>query len=148
MLEGELLLLVSCGGVLLTIKKRVIFTSAALISSFLPGPMAPVAAAQPVQYSYAVANGTTDAHYVPVMTRRRRRYLRRGQYYANSRPRYVVKRRSKGKSAAIIGGSAAAGAGIGALAGGGKGAGIGAIAGGAAGLIYDRKTHKKVVREY
>jgi outer membrane lipoprotein SlyB len=132
----------------MTIKKRIIFTSAALISSFVPGPTTPIAAAQPVQYSYAVANGTTNAHYVPVMTRRRRRYLRRRQYYSTSRPRYVVKRRSTGKSVAIVGGSAAAGAGIGALAGGGKGAGIGAIAGGAAGLIYDRKTHKKVVREY
>ncbi|HEY6390269.1 MAG TPA: hypothetical protein VIX89_03255 [Bryobacteraceae bacterium] len=64
------------------------------------------------------------------------------------RHHYVVKRRSKKKSAAIIGGSAAGGAAIGALAGGGKGAAIGAIAGGGAGFIYDRKTHKKVVRQY
>jgi hypothetical protein len=49
---------------------------------------------------------------------------------------------------AIVGGSAAAGAGIGALAGDPTGAGIGAIAGGTAGFIYDRKTHKKVVRQY
>ena len=49
--------------------------------------------------------------------------------------------RSKGKSAAIVGGSAAAGAGIGAIAGGGKGAAIGAISGGGAGFIYDRLTH-------
>jgi len=48
--------------------------------------------------------------------------------------------RSVGKSALIVGGSAAAGAGIGALAGGGKGAGIGAIAGGLGGFIYDRLT--------
>lgn len=130
------------------IKKRIIFAFAALIAFFAPGPMAPSVAAEPVQYKYAVANGTTEAHFVPVITRRRRRYLRRRNYYASSRPRYVVRRRSKAKSAAIVGGSAAAGAGIGALAGGGKGAGIGAIAGGAAGLIYDRKTHKKVVREY
>ena len=127
------------------IKKRIIFGTAALVSFFTPGPMEPGVAAEPVQY--AVNNGSTEAQYVPVITRRRRRYVRRN-YYAASRPRYVVRRRSKAKSAAIIGGSAAAGAGIGALAGGGKGAGIGAIAGGAAGLIYDRKTHKKVVREY
>lgn len=38
---------------------------------------------------------------------------------------------SKGKSAGIIGGSGAAGA------------GIGALAGGVVGLIYNRKTHKK-----
>jgi len=46
-------------------------------------------------------------------------------------------------SVAIVGGSAGAGAVIGALAGGGKGAGIGALAGGGAGLVYDRMTHKR-----
>jgi len=51
--------------------------------------------------------------------------------------------RSTKKSAEIVGGSAAAGAAIGALAGGGKGAGIGALSGGAAGFIYDRLTHNK-----
>ena len=132
----------------MTIRKRIIFGSAALVSFFAPGPMEPGMAAEPVQYRYAVANRSSEAQYTPVVTQRRRRYVRRNNYYATSRPRYVVRRRSKAKSAAIIGGSAAAGAGIGALAGGGKGAGIGAIAGGAAGLIYDRKTHKKVVREY
>lgn len=50
--------------------------------------------------------------------------------------------RSAGKSALIIGGSAATGAAIGGLAGGGKGAAIGAVSGGAAGLIYDRLTRK------
>jgi hypothetical protein len=48
--------------------------------------------------------------------------------------------RSLGKSVLIVGGSAAAGAGIGALAGGGKGAGIGAIVGGLGGFIFDRAT--------
>ena len=67
-------------------------------------------------------------------------------HYVAPQPRYVVRKRSKGKSAAIVGGSAAGGALIGALAGGGKGAAIGAVAGGGAGYLYDRKTHNKTVR--
>jgi hypothetical protein len=51
--------------------------------------------------------------------------------------------RSAGKSAAIIGGSAAAGAVIGGLAGGGKGAAVGAVAGGIGGLIVDRTTRDR-----
>jgi hypothetical protein len=63
--------------------------------------------------------------------------------YEERRPRVVTRERSFGHSAAIVGGSAGAGAVIGAVAGGGKGAGIGALAGGAGGFIYDRLTHKK-----
>jgi outer membrane lipoprotein SlyB len=133
----------------MSIKKRFGFAAVGLIAFFAPDTLIPNAAAQDVQYRYAVANSGTEAQFVPVITQRRRRYVRRRRYYATStRPRYVVKRRSKAKSIAIVGGSAAAGAGIGALAGGPTGAGIGAIAGGTAGFIYDRKTHKKVVREY
>jgi hypothetical protein len=53
------------------------------------------------------------------------------------------KKRSWEKEALIIGGSAAGGAGIGALAGGKKGAAIGAASGGVAGLIYDLTTRNR-----
>jgi hypothetical protein len=139
--------MILAGGGVGRMKKRMIL-AVAVMSSFV-GPRE-IQAADPMEIGQAetccaVASGTARTNYEPVV-RRRRRYVARRRYV--SRPRYIVKRRSKAKSAAIIGGSAAAGAGIGALAGGGKGAGIGAIAGGAAGLIYDRKTHKKVVRQY
>jgi len=54
--------------------------------------------------------------------------------------------RSWKKSALVIGGSGAAGAGVGALVGGKKGALIGGLAGGAAGSAYEyrkRHHHKK-----
>ena len=67
--------------------------------------------------------------------------------YAAAEPnhgtRVVTQKRSTKKSVAIVGGSAAAGAVIGALAGGGKGAAIGALAGGGGGFVYDRATRKK-----
>jgi hypothetical protein len=44
---------------------------------------------------------------------------------------------------AIVGGSAAAGAVIGGLAGGGKGAALGAVVGGVGGLIVDRATRDR-----
>jgi hypothetical protein len=63
-----------------------------------------------------------------------------------STPRTVSQTQSKRsikKSALIVGGSAGAGAAIGAVAGGGKGAAIGAMSGGVAGLIYDLATRNK-----
>jgi hypothetical protein len=62
-----------------------------------------------------------------------------------SRRVVVTRERPLSHSVAIVGGSAGVGAGIGAIAGGGKGAGIGALAGGGAGFIYDRLTHKRKV---
>ena len=68
-------------------------------------------------------------------------------YEPAARPRRTTRSSESGtrswqKEAIIIGGSTAAGAGIGAIVGGKKGAAIGAISGGVAGLIYDMKTRK------
>jgi uncharacterized protein YcfJ len=65
--------------------------------------------------------------------------------YTEPAPRYQENRETRPwtHSAAIVGGSAAGGAAIGALAGGGKGAAIGALAGGAGGFIYDRLTRNR-----
>lgn len=53
------------------------------------------------------------------------------------------KKRTWQKEALIVGGSAGAGAAIGAVAGGKKGAAIGAVSGGVAGLVYDLATRNK-----
>lgn len=64
-------------------------------------------------------------------------------YTLADRERGNLGERSKAKSAMIIGGSSAAGAGVGGAAAGKKGAAIGAIAGGLGGFIYDRKTNNR-----
>jgi hypothetical protein len=64
------------------------------------------------------------------------------RYYGYSEPR------STGKSAAIIGGGAAAGAAVGAVTGGTKGAIIGGAIGAAGGLIYDRTTRNDPNRRW
>src|SRR2546426_4555220 len=69
-------------------------------------------------------------------------------YVSNSAPvsapvYQAHKKRSLQREALIIGGSAGAGAAIGAVAGGKKGAGIGLLSGGVAGLIYDLATRNK-----
>ena len=79
------------------------------------------------------------------------------QQFVESKPRVVERRaaapapaatttkkkRSLEKEILIIGGSAGAGAAIGAVAGGGKGAAVGALSGGVAGLVYDLATRNK-----
>src|SRR5215470_2289519 len=94
-----------------------------------------------------VPSAGTTAVATPVAATGTRVVYRDRVVYRTAAPRYYVHRRSKKHSAEIIGGSALAGAGIGALAGGGKGALIGGLIGGGAGTVYDRATHKKVVRE-
>lgn len=49
----------------------------------------------------------------------------------------------KTRTAKIVGGSAGAGAVVGALVGGGKGAAAGALVGSGAGYIYERKTRRR-----
>ena len=62
---------------------------------------------------------------------------------ASSAPATTSKKRSLEKEILIVGGSAGAGAAIGAAAGGGKGAAVGALSGGVAGLVYDLATRNK-----
>jgi hypothetical protein len=113
------------------------------------------AAANAPSYGPSVNNNCPEpitvqsaAYAPPVYESRYRTYSRPRvvRTYVEQDRDYVVRRRNKrstGKSAAIVAGSAGAGAAIGALAGGGKGAAIGALSGGAAGFVYDRLTHNK-----
>ena len=110
-------------------------------------------AAHSADYAYSGAPYVSDRYVQSIHRPIRVSYAQAGGSYSDSRPyntgyeehTRVVERyhhgRSTGKSVAIVAGSAAGGAAIGAIAGGGKGAGIGALAGGAGGFIYDRLTH-------
>lgn len=64
-------------------------------------------------------------------------------YRGERAPQPFRQQRSLEHQALIVGGSAAAGSAIGAVAGGGKGAAIGALSGGAAGLAYDLLTRNQ-----
>ena len=120
-------------------------------SPFGSPAVAPVAARAPEVATAPVAPpAMAEASAAPVVQNAyyRRTRTRSHRYYRASRAyrprtRVVVRRRPFSHSAAIVGGSAAGGAAIGALAGGGKGAAAGALVGGAGGFIYDRLTHKK-----
>ena len=105
-------------------------------------------AAQPVQAAHGYAaqpvvyRDLQPAQIVPVrQTTRAARPVRTRQIVYDD-PIEVKKKRSVKKSAAIIAGSAAAGAGIGALAKGKKGALIGAAIGGGGAAIWDQITRR------
>ncbi len=99
----------------------------------------------PAAYSYAaqpVYRDLAPAQVVPVQrTTSVARPIRTRQVVYDD-PIEIKKKRSVKKSVAIIGGSAAAGAGIGALAKGKKGALIGAAVGGGAAAIWDQVTRR------
>ncbi|HEY2932000.1 MAG TPA: hypothetical protein VGK99_09650 [Acidobacteriota bacterium] len=67
----------------------------------------------------------------------------RGAYASTAEDRTYRQKRSLKKSAIIVGGSAAGGAVIGAVAGGKKGAVVGGLSGAGAGLVYDLLTRNK-----
>lgn len=102
----------------------------------------PVNYAQPVAYAPAFPGNTQLLPAAQVVTRdvvpQRVVYQRAPERRIVSRPK-----RSVATSALVIGGSAAGGAGIGALIGGKKGAGIGALAGGGAAALWDQITRHK-----
>jgi hypothetical protein len=90
--------------------------------------LVPVArAATPRYVRYAAADRVVDPGYDSQAERRSE----------------VKKTRSWKKSAVIIGGSTAGGAGLGAILGGGRGAKKGAVVGGVAGVVYDIATRNK-----
>lgn len=105
-----------------------------------------VAQPVPASYSYAaqpvVYRDLAPAQVVPVRrTTTAARPIRTRQVVYDD-PIQVKKKRSVKKSAAIIAGSAAAGAGIGAIAKGKKGALIGAAIGGGGAAIWDQITRR------
>jgi hypothetical protein len=65
------------------------------------------------------------------------------RYVAEPRSHTVKRHRSWEREALIVGGSAGAGAAIGAAAKGKRGAAVGALTGGIAGLIYDLATRNR-----
>ena len=129
------------------------FQTPALVQT-LDGQYVEVPGAKPVTYAAAtpLRSAAPAAGIVPVSNRRTTAAPRRTVYTAPAQERggvvereVVVERapeRSWGKTALIIGGSAASGAGVGAVIGGKKGALAGAAIGGGAASIYEATKRK------
>ena len=105
----------------------------------------PVAQPVPAGYSYApqpVYRELAPAQVVPVQRTASVARPVRTRQVVYDEPVQVKKKRSVKKSVAIIGGSAAVGAGVGAIAKGKKGALIGAAIGGGGAAIWDQITRR------
>ncbi|HMJ61821.1 MAG TPA: hypothetical protein VK493_08665 [Bryobacteraceae bacterium] len=104
----------------------------AVLSIFTLALTAVATPAQAAEHGYYREQDYRHARYIP-----NDRYYD-NHYYDNRRGYYDHRDNHAGRSAAIIGGSAAAGAVIGAAAGHGQGAAIGAVIGGIGGFIADQ----------
>jgi hypothetical protein len=128
-----------------------ILIAAGIIGAFLMGAMANgIYTTAPGAFNPAAAKSIAveqSERTSPVVTRTH--FAQPGTVYvSNPSPasRAVAqspKKRSLKREALIVGGSAGAGAAIGAVAGGKKGAAVGALSGGIAGLVYDLATRNK-----
>ncbi|HXN22579.1 MAG TPA: hypothetical protein VOA41_07540 [Candidatus Dormibacteraeota bacterium] len=102
-------------------------------------------AEQPQMYQAEQARYVNRAPAVRYISERAPVERRVSERYIPVRERDAVihRKRTLKKEALIVGGSAAAGAAIGAAAHGGRGAAVGALAGGIAGLAYDLATRNR-----
>ena len=128
--------------------KSKILIAAGLVLAFLVGTMANgIYSATSRAFGPAEENSMSAARSVSSPAANRTHFVQpRTVYVSDPAPARVYqtqKKRSLEREALIVGGSAGAGAAIGAVAGGKKGAGIGALSGGVAGLVYDLVTRNK-----
>jgi len=118
----------------------------AMNPAFAGNPAMSYYATSPQQFAQPVAQPTLQqVHYTqaPAPAPRTRTAAQRQTVYRSTQPRIVSQtvetkpERSKTKTALVIGGTAASGAGLGGLLGGKKGALVGAALGGGAASIYE-----------
>ena len=120
---------------------------AGLVLAFVVGTMASgLYTATSKAFNPAEETALTNVRTVRTVPAVQTRYVQPRTVVANTTRQPVTvteNKRSLKKSALIVGGSAGAGAAIGAIAGGKKGAAVGAVSGGVAGLVYDLATRNK-----